>query len=109
MLDIYTSVCRGVIVMNLEGCLNKDTYLDLENNINYLLYKQKMYYFVINFKNVSYMDNTIFHLLQNKLVEIFLSCGKVILCGLKNSTLKKYCCRENIIVDDYREAINYFY
>ncbi len=109
MLDIYTSVCRGVIVMNLEGDLNKETFLELESNINYLLYKQKMCYFVINFGNVSYVDKTMFHLLQNKLVEIFLSCGKVILCGLKNRTFKKYCCRDNIVVEDYKEAISYFY
>ena len=109
MLNISTSVIKGIMFINLEGDLDNTTYSDLENSINYLLYKQSMHYFVIDFNNVNYLDTKVFNLIQNKLVEIFLSCGKVILCGIKNLSLKKYCLRDNIIYKDCFDALNCFY
>ncbi len=109
MLDISTSVIKGIMFIKLEGSLDKETFSDLENDINYLLYKQNMHYFVIDFKDVNSLDEGVFKLIQNKLVEIFLSCGKVVLCGINNFSLKKYCCRNDIIFNDCVDALNYFY
>ncbi len=107
MLNISTNVIRGITFIKLEGDLNKKTLSSLESNINYLLYKQSMHYFVIDFNNVNYLDTNIFKLMQNKLTEIFLSCGKVVLCGL-NLSLKKYCCRDNMIFSNQFDALNCF-
>ena len=109
MLDVSTNVIRGIMYITLDGKLDNKTFRELENNINYLLYKQNMHYFVIDFNNVSYLDTNVFKLIQNKLVEIFLSCGKVVLCGLNNFSLKKYCCRDDIIFKDSFEALRCFY
>ena len=109
MLEVSTSVIKGIIFIRLEGELTNKTFLDFEKDINYLLYKQKMHYFVIDLKDVNNLDMSIFNRIQSKLVEIFLSCGKVVLCGLNNFKLKRYCCRDDIIFDDSIEALNYFY
>ncbi len=109
ILNISTNVIKGIMFINLEGNLNNETFSDLENNINYLLYKQNMHYFIIDFNNVNYIDTKTFKLIQNKLVEIFLSCGKVALCGLNNFSLKKYCCRDNIVFNNLFDALNHFY
>lgn len=95
--------------IKLEGELNNYTYNELEEDLNYLLYKQRMHYFVIDFKEVNSLDENIFSIIQSKLVEIFLSCGKVVLCGLNNVKFRNYCCRDNIIFNDIIEALNYFY
>ena len=60
MLDVSTSVIRGIMFIKLEGILNEKTFSDLENSINYLLYKQSMHYFVIDFNNVNYLDTSVF-------------------------------------------------
>lgn len=82
MLEISTTVTKGVLFIRLEGNLNNKTFNNLSQEINYLLYNQGIHYFVFNFKEIEKLDNSIFSKLQNKLTEIFLSCGKVVLCGL---------------------------
>lgn len=105
MLEIYTSVVKGIMLVRLEGELNKENFSLLEDNINYLLYKQKMHYFLLDFNNVYNIDYNIFSLLQNKIIEIFLSCGKVVLCGLNDISF----CRRNINFSDSIDALNCFY
>lgn len=75
-------VVKGIMFIHLEGELNKETMGQLDNELNYLLYKQGMHYFVFDFKDLERFDINIIPWLENKLVEIFLSCGKVVLCGL---------------------------
>lgn len=82
MLEMDIDVVRGIMFIHLEGNLNKNTIGQFERELNYLLYKQGMHYFVFDFKDIDGIEMDIISWLNNKLVEIFLSCGKVVLCGL---------------------------
>lgn len=89
MLRITTNVNKGILFIRLEGQLDKSNYKSLENEINYLLYKQGMHYFVINFDEINIEDKNLLLKIQSKLIEIFLSCGKVALCGLTDERKKQ--------------------
>lgn len=82
MLEINIDVVKGILFIHLEGVLNKETIDQFDKELNYLLYKQGMHYFVFDFKDIEKIDFDVISWLENKLVEIFLSCGKVVLCGL---------------------------
>lgn len=84
MLEITVDVVKGILFIHLEGELTKETIKQFDNELNYLLYKQGMHYFVLDFKELDKMDSNVIPWLDNKLVEIFLNCGKVVLCGLDN-------------------------
>ena len=88
MLEVQTQVSKGIMFIRLEGNLDNKTFNTFSKEINYLLYKQGIHYFVLNFEEVNNFDKSIFIKLQNKLIEIFLSCGKVVMCGL-NDFIKK--------------------
>lgn len=88
MLEIEKDVERGILFMRLEGGLTTKTFNTLGNEINYLLYNQGISNFVIDFTNVSKFEDNIFSKIQSKLVEIFLCCGKVVMCGM-NDIYKK--------------------
>lgn len=84
MLEIDISVVKGILFVHLEGVLNRDTVRQLINELNYLLYKQGMLYYVLDFKDLDKLDYSVMPILDNKLTEIFLSCGKVVISGLDN-------------------------
>ena len=42
--------------VNLKGELNRSTICQFEREVNYLLYKQGMYYYVFDFKDVGVVD-----------------------------------------------------
>lgn len=96
MLEVGVDVVKGVMFVNLEGELTKDTVDDFEKELNYLLYKQGMHFFVINFKDLISIEYGILNWLQNKLVEIFLSCGNVVMCGLNDLWKKKLGVQEKL-------------
>lgn len=110
MLDISTTVTKGVLFIRLEGDLDNKTFINLSKEINYLLYSQGIHYFVFNFEEIEKLDNSIFNKLQNKLTEIFLSCGKVVLCGLNDLHLKKTAKASDRLfyVKEEQEAFKYF-
>ena len=104
MLSVNIDVIRGVTFIRLEGDLTNKTfdYFDLE--LNNLLYNLEMHFYVINFVDVFNIDNNIFNKIQNKLYEIFLNCGNVVMCGI-NDILKDK--RVNYINCEV-EAFKYF-
>ena len=110
MLDVEVDVVKGIMFINLEGELNYRTISKLECELNYLLYKQGMHLFVFNFNNLNCIEYGMIEILQNKLVEIFLNCGKVVMCGLNE-------CNKNLIgvhdilyfVNNERDAFEYLY
>lgn len=82
MFLITTKVNKGIIFLRLYGSLNKRTIKEFSEEINYLLYEQGTKRLVINFDEVNITNDAIFGAIGNKLIEIFLSCGEVALCGL---------------------------
>lgn len=108
MLEIDVDVVKGILFIHLEGVLNKDTVRQFDNELNYLLYKQGMHYFVFDFKDLDKLDLSIMPWLDNKLVEIFLSCGKVALCGLDNKYENKFSKQDRLFfVREGIQAFNY--
>ncbi|CCY79243.1 unknown [Mycoplasma sp. CAG:877] len=84
MLEMDVGVVKGFTVIKLEGDLTNKTFKKLDEEIDYLLYKQGMHFFIFDFNHVQKTDENIFKDFQRKLVEIFLSCGKVVLCGISD-------------------------
>ena len=109
MLTMNFNVIKGVIVIQLEGYLNSNEINNLEEQLNYLIYKQEMHFFIFDFNNVEEADIGAINNISNKLVEIFLTCGKVILLGV-NSLLRMMLGKGErmIYVDQFREAFKYF-
>ncbi len=89
MLKIEEGVERGILFIALEGKLNSKTFTTLVNEINYLLYHQGISNFVFDFTYISKVEDNIFSKIQSKLVEIFLNCGKVVMCGMSDINKKK--------------------
>ena len=89
VLEIDIDVVKVILFIHLEGVLDKKTIHQFDREVNYLLYKQGMHYFVFDFKDIEQVDFDVISWLENKLVEIFLSCGKVVLCGLDGKYEKK--------------------
>lgn len=105
MLNINIDVVRGVTFIRLEGDLTNRTFDDFNLEIDNLLYNLGMHFYVINFTDVLNIDNSICNKIQNKLYEIFLSCGKVVMCGINNIFNDK---RLNY-VNNENDAFKYFH
>ncbi len=89
MLVLDTQVHQGIMFIRVAGSLNSRNFMKLNQEINYLLYHQGAHYYVFNFQEIATISKKACFDLQNKLVEIFLSCGKVVMCGM-NEFMKKY-------------------
>ncbi len=108
MLELELDVRKGILFMRLEGELNHSNFCDFSDELNYLLYQQGIHFFVLNFYELKNIDQTVFSSLQNKLIEIFLSCGKVVLCGLTDSLKKRLGFQRQVLyVNNEREAFKY--
>ena len=84
MLEMDVGVVKGFTVIRLDGDLTNKTFKRLNEEIDYLLYKQGMHFFIFDFNRVKNTDAVTYGYFQKKLIEIFLNCGKVILCGIKD-------------------------
>ena len=89
MLEIEKEVERGILFIRLEGTLTNKTFTTCGEEINYLLYNQGISNFVFDFTNISKVEDNIISKIQSKLVEIFLNCGKVVMCGMSELFRKK--------------------
>lgn len=89
MLEIEKEVERGILFIRLEGNLTNKTFTTFGEEINYLLYNQGISNFVFDFTNISKVEDNIISKIQSKLVEIFLNCGKVVMCGMSELFRKK--------------------
>lgn len=104
MLNVDIDVVRGITFIRLEGDLTDRTFNNLDLEIDNLLYNLGMHFYVINFVDVFDIENSVFNKIQNKLYEIFLSCGDVVMCGVKNVFKDK----RLVYVNNEVEAFKYF-
>lgn len=107
MLEVDIEVLKGMLFVHLEGILNKETIIEFEREINYLLYKQGMHYFVFDFSNIEKIEFDFDSWLENKLIEIFLSGGKVKLYGLDNKYDKRIKQDRFFYLREEKEIFNY--
>lgn len=89
MLEVIEEISKGIMFIRLEGELTKTNFYKLTDSINYLLYEQGVLAYVFNLENINFLDHNLVSILQNKLTEIFLSCGSVALCGVSKHLKKK--------------------
>ena len=104
MLNVDVDVVRGITFIRLEGDLTNRTFDNFNFELDNLLYNLGMHFYVINFVDVFNIDNNIFNKIQNKLYEIFLSCGDVLMCGVKGNLKDKRC----VYINSEVEAFKYF-
>lgn len=110
MLSINVDVIKGIMFINLEGELSRRTIDRFEAEINYLIYKQGMHLFVFDFNNLDSIEYGIIESIQNKLVEIFLNCGKVVMCGLDDYNQRLIGVHDRLFfVNNERDAFEYLY
>ena len=67
MLEIDVDIIRGRVFVNLKGELNGDNINQFEREVNYLLYKQGMYYYILDFNDVKMIDNRVIDRLKRKI------------------------------------------
>ncbi|MCI7701519.1 MAG: STAS domain-containing protein [Tenericutes bacterium] len=108
MLEMDVGVVKGFTVIRLDGDLTNKTFKRLNEEIDYLLYKQGMHFFIFDFNRVKNTDAVTYGYFQKKLIEIFLSCGKVILCGIKDVFRNIKDSSRLFYVNDCFEALNCF-
>ena len=108
MLEMDVGVVKGFTVIRLDGDLTNKTFKRLNEEIDYLLYKQGMHFFIFDFNRVKNTEAVTYGYFQKKLIEIFLSCGKVILCGIKDVFRNIKDSSRLFYVNDCFEALNCF-
>lgn len=108
MLEMDVGVVKGFTVIRLDGDLTNKTFKKLDEEIDYLLYKQGMHFFIFDFNRVKNTDAVTYGYFQKKLIEIFLSCGKVVLCGIKDVFRNIKDSSRLFYVNDCFEALNCF-
>lgn len=103
MLNIKIDVIRGITFIRLEGNLTGKTFKAFNEGVNYLLYKQGMRFFIINFRDIKDISQNIIGKLNNKLNEIIKYKSKVVVCGINNTGIDK-----KFFVNDELEALKCF-
>lgn len=109
MFELSVNVVRGIMLIDFDGELNSSNFGMLDQELNYLIYKQGMHYYIFNFSNLLNFDNNILNKLQNKIIEIFLNCGRVVMCGVNNILKDRLGFKEQLsYVNNEIEAFKYF-
>lgn len=98
MLDVNVELKKGIMFITLEGILNNETFKEFDMELNYLLYKQGINYFVIDFCKTEIINKSIIFRLENKFLEMFLNKGNITFKGFSNRN-------SNFIYDSYGECI----
>ena len=109
MLEVNTLIERGIPFLSLGGILNQNTFKKLGSEINYLLYNQGFQNFVLDFSDINFIPEKTYLNIQNKLVEIFLNCGRVVVCGINNHDKIGYTKDKLFYVNEKLDAFKYLY
>ena len=105
-MNIITEVSRGIFFLRFDGVFDYRSFDQFNREIDYLLYNQGVSFYTFDFSQVKNIDESLFSKIQSKLIEIFLNCGQVIMCGLNKLYQEKIGRgREQLYyVNDEREA-----
>jgi len=80
---------KGLLFIRLAGILSKDTSKILSNCIHYFMEEGGVKYFVINLKELDYIDEEGLNLLKRKNKDIILHNGNLIICASSNMYVEK--------------------
>ena len=80
---------KGLLFIRLEGTLTMENSSILETCLNYLIQEKGVKYFVINLKNLDYLDQEGIKVLQQKYQDMILHDGNLVICGYKNIYMKE--------------------
>lgn len=75
---------KGLLFIRLNGTLTKDTSEVLSNSLDYFIGEAGIKYFVINIKELSYLDQEGISLLKEKYKDMILHNGNMVICGYEN-------------------------
>lgn len=80
---------KGLLFIRLDGILSKDTSKVLSDCIHYFIKEGGIRYFVINLKDLDYIDEEGLNLLKEKQKDIILHSGNLIICVPSNIYVEK--------------------
>lgn len=80
---------KGLLFIRLAGILSKDTSNILSNSIHYFIKEGGVKYFVINLKNLDYIDEEGLSILKENNKDIILHNGNLIICQSNNTYVEK--------------------
>ena len=61
---LYTQVINGILYMGFEGVINDQAILELSQEIDYMLYRQGINYYAIDFNNLNIESSKFINLFQ---------------------------------------------
>ena len=79
---LYTNVRNGILFISIEEEITENTILNLTKEIDFMLYDQGMSLYAFNFNHLKHFSKKFLNSFQNKLTEIFLKCGSVVIYGI---------------------------
>ncbi|MBR4618822.1 MAG: hypothetical protein IKO49_05910 [Bacilli bacterium] len=79
---LYTNVRNGILFISIEDEITENTISNLTKEIDFLLYNQGISLYAFNFNYLKNFSTQFLNNFQNKLTEIFLKCGSVVIYGI---------------------------
>lgn len=84
MLDINLEFVRGMLFVRLDGILNKNTCLKLNNCLDKMINEKGLRYFVVNLEKLESIDKEGLKTIIDRYLDVAFHDGKLIICGYNN-------------------------
>ena len=84
MLDINLEFYKGMLFVRLNGVLDNNTYMKLNNCLNEMINDKGIKYFVINLEELDYIDEDGLQSIIDRYFEVVMHDGKLVICGYAN-------------------------
>jgi len=78
----------------LKGELNKDTHVDIKENLKSIIKENGIKYLVFNLEEINYIDSYGIMSLINNYEVIKKNSGRVLICGISDKRLKRIITKE---------------
>ena len=90
MLDINLEFVYGMLFIRLEGELNQNTYMKLNECLENMIYNNGLKCFVLNMENLTNIDDRGLKEIINRYFDIKLNDGKLVICGYSSKIKNKH-------------------
>ena len=85
MLNIDTEYKRGILFVRLQGVLNKNTSVKLNELLECVIIKAGVKYLMINFEQLDSIDEIGLEVINENCLRLINSGGKLLTCGYNDS------------------------